>query len=251
MLMLEILEQFPDEKTCKTHLRSLREDVGVCCKRCKSNEQNWLEKKEQWQCRKCGFRTTLKSGTLFQNTKMPLRIWFFTMSFMTLTKKGFSCKELQAQVEHKRYEPIWYMMHKIRYYMGKSNDNLSEMFTERGQVILNTILKKEPRKDNKQTAKFPKIKVYTAVEKVRRGEKIHSLRLQKSIGTSHFESLKSVTWPNHPLRNFIKIINGIHHRVETRYLQNYLNEFSYKFSMRQWKDQALDGLFLAAVFPYW
>jgi len=44
------------------------------------------------------------------------------MQLMTLTKKSFSSLEMQGLIDHKRYEPIWYMMHKIRQVMGKRDD---------------------------------------------------------------------------------------------------------------------------------
>jgi hypothetical protein len=44
--------------------------------------------------------------------------WYIAMHLMTSTKKGFSAHELKRQLGHKRYEPIWAMMHKIRESMG-------------------------------------------------------------------------------------------------------------------------------------
>ena len=43
------------------------------------------------------------------------------MHLMTNTKIGFFAHELRRQLGHKRYEPIWYLMQKIREYMGKAN----------------------------------------------------------------------------------------------------------------------------------
>ena len=44
------------------------------------------------------------------------------MKYMTMTKKGVSAKEIQRLLGFKRYEPIWYMMHKLRAVMGKRVD---------------------------------------------------------------------------------------------------------------------------------
>lgn len=41
---------------------------------------------------------------------------------MSLTKKGFSALEIQRLIEHKRYEPIWLMLHKIGICMGNRDD---------------------------------------------------------------------------------------------------------------------------------
>ena len=44
------------------------------------------------------------------------------MKYMTMTKKGVSAKEMQRLLGFKRYEPAWYMMHKLRVVMGKRDD---------------------------------------------------------------------------------------------------------------------------------
>jgi hypothetical protein len=61
----------------------------------------------------------LRSGTALENTKLSYRYWFIAIHLVTATKKTFSALELQRQLGHKRYEPIWLMMHKIRSIMGK------------------------------------------------------------------------------------------------------------------------------------
>lgn len=54
-----------------------------------------------------------------QDSNLPFRTWFIVIHLMTSTKKGFSAKEVQRQLGHNRYEPIWYMMQKIRTAMGE------------------------------------------------------------------------------------------------------------------------------------
>ena len=44
------------------------------------------------------------------------------IELMTLTKKSFSALEMQRMLGHKRYEPIWFMMHKIRRVMSKRDE---------------------------------------------------------------------------------------------------------------------------------
>ena len=53
-----------------------------------------------------------------ENAKLPFRKWYLAMAFMSFSKKGLSATELQRQLGHKRYEPIWFMMHMIRKAMG-------------------------------------------------------------------------------------------------------------------------------------
>lgn len=122
MNLLKFIEEFPDEKSCRTHLKNLREKEGIVCKKCQNTKHYYLKNKQQWQCSECRFRTTLRSGTMMESSKLPIRDWFIAMAFMTYSKKGISAKELQRQLGHKRYEPVWFMMHKIRDAMGKRDD---------------------------------------------------------------------------------------------------------------------------------
>jgi len=113
------MEQFPDEESCRSHLRDVREKQGVVCKKCRGEKHYWLKAKGQWQCAGCSFRTTLRSGTVMENSKLPVRTWYIAMAFMTYSKKGISAVELQRQLGHKRYDTVWSLMHKIRQAMGK------------------------------------------------------------------------------------------------------------------------------------
>jgi hypothetical protein len=126
MNIIKFIEDFPDEQSCKEHLKGIRENQGIVCKKCGSNHHYWLKAKYQWQCAECNFRTTLRSGTMFENSNLPLRSWYLAMAFMSFSKKGISAKELQRQLNHNRYGTIWSMMHRIRSAMGK-RDNLYKL----------------------------------------------------------------------------------------------------------------------------
>ena len=132
MTVLEFVELFPDEQSCRDDFKVKREKEGVMCKKCQSTAHYWLLSKEQWECKKCCFRTTLRSGSVMESSKLPVRTWYLAMMFMTFTKKGISAKELQRQLKYKRYNTIWALMHKIRNAMG----NRENLYTIEGMVEL-------------------------------------------------------------------------------------------------------------------
>lgn len=78
----------------------------------------WDKYNKKWICSKCGKEITLRSGTVMHGSKLPLMYWFTAIHLLTATKKTFSAKEIQRQLGHKRYQPIWEMVHKIRSVMG-------------------------------------------------------------------------------------------------------------------------------------
>lgn len=122
MKLLEILERFSNENSCKLAFIKHREAFGITCKHCKHKQHYWKKDKEQWECKNCHFRTTIKSGTVMHNSKLPFRYWFLAIHLLTSTKNDFSAKEVQHQLGHKRYEPIWAMLHKLRGIMGEREE---------------------------------------------------------------------------------------------------------------------------------
>jgi hypothetical protein len=113
------MEEFPTELACKVHFKQQREKEGVICKKCGNSDHYWLKAKDQWQCKACEFRTTLKSGSIMEGSKVDFHTWYKAMAFMTFSKKTISASELQRQLDHPKYDMIWRLMHKIRSAMGK------------------------------------------------------------------------------------------------------------------------------------
>ena len=62
-----------------------------------------------------------------ENSKLTIQQWFIMLHLMTSTKKTFSALEMQRQLGVKRYEPVWYAMHKIRSTIGKRDEKYKLM----------------------------------------------------------------------------------------------------------------------------
>jgi transposase-like protein len=118
MNLINFVDDFPDEASCKQRFKEIRDKTGVICRKCGSQEHYWLGTIWQYQCKKCKTRTTLRSGTVMQASKLPFKYWFIAMHLLTGTKKTFSALELQRQLGHKFYEPVWFMLQKLRKTMG-------------------------------------------------------------------------------------------------------------------------------------
>jgi transposase-like protein len=119
MNLLNFIHDYPDEDSCKLKYKELRDQVGIVCSKCGNKEHYWKRDKWQYECKKCGKRTTLRSGTVMHGSQLTFRYWFIVIHLLTSTRKSFSALELQRQLGHKRYEPIWEMLHKLREVMGK------------------------------------------------------------------------------------------------------------------------------------
>ena len=122
MNLIEFVKNFPDEESCKRKWREIRERQGVVCPKCGCREHYWKNDKQSFECKHCGHRQSLKANTIMHGSQLPFRYWFITMHLLTSTKKSFSASEIQRQLGHKYYEPIWSMVHKLRDAMGKRDD---------------------------------------------------------------------------------------------------------------------------------
>lgn len=119
MSIFEFIQNYPDEHSCRMDFKEKREQCGLVCPKCSETKHYWLSTLYQWKCASCGSRTTLRSGTLMHDSKLPVRTWYLCMALMTHTKKAISSHEMQRQLGMKRYEPVWAMMHKIRSVTGQ------------------------------------------------------------------------------------------------------------------------------------
>ena len=105
MNIFSFTAHFGSEEDCRLHFKEQRDKEGVVCKRCGGTSHYWLQGKWSYECKGCRFRTSLRSGTIMESSKLPFLVWYKTMFLMSCTKKGFSTNELQKQLGLQRYEP--------------------------------------------------------------------------------------------------------------------------------------------------
>jgi DNA-directed RNA polymerase subunit M/transcription elongation factor TFIIS len=116
MNLFTFSDKFPDEDSCKVYLKSLRVKEGIICKRCAGILHYWKKDKEVFECKQCSLRMSLKNDTVFENSNLPLMIWFKAIHLLS------SASEITRQLDYPYYETIWEMLHKIRWAMGKRDE---------------------------------------------------------------------------------------------------------------------------------
>jgi transposase-like protein len=126
----ELNTLFPTEEACKEFLFNHRWPDGVKCARCGSEKVYKLSRRWHWQCHQCakkGYRFSLTTGTVFENTKYPLKTWFTVGFLMLHSKKGMSALQIKRTVFHDKasYETVWYMCTRIRGAMN--NEEFKEL----------------------------------------------------------------------------------------------------------------------------
>jgi len=123
--LLEFEQRFASEEACREYLYNLRWPDGFRCPRCQ-HDKAWLTKRTLYHCVHCGYETSLTAGTIFQDTRKPLRLWFRAIWYVVNQKNGVSAIGLQRVLEITRYDTVWIWLHKLRTAMVRpGRDRLS------------------------------------------------------------------------------------------------------------------------------
>ena len=105
--------RFSTEEACREYLIRLRWPDGFRCRRCGSNRY-WRVREVLLQCVQCGHQASVTAGTIFQDTRSPLRLWFRAMWWVAAQKNGASALGLQRILGLKNYRTAWTWLHKLR-----------------------------------------------------------------------------------------------------------------------------------------
>ncbi len=125
MEITDFFTKYADEQSCKEFFKQKREADLKWCMQCGSLHLYWIAKESRWRCKECKHNMGLKQGTVMENSNLGYRVWLWGLYLMSLTKKVFSALEIQRLIGHKRYEPIWLLMQKIRITMGHRDNKYS------------------------------------------------------------------------------------------------------------------------------
>ena len=131
--LAQLMKQFSDETACKTLLRDMRWPDGVKCPRCGKSERIYELKARpfHWVCKNAdcgkrnGYRFSVITKTIFENTNYPLSTWFQVIYLMTQSKKGISALQIHRQIGSGDYRTAWYMVMRIRAAM--KDDGLAKL----------------------------------------------------------------------------------------------------------------------------
>lgn len=114
--LLEFERRFCDEAACRVYLAALRWPDGVVCRKCQSREA-WQTSRGVWRCRACRSDTSVTAGTVFQDSHLPLMLWFRAIWFITSQKYGASALGVQRMLGLGSYKTAWLLLHKLRHAM--------------------------------------------------------------------------------------------------------------------------------------
>lgn len=111
--VLEMEERFSTEDACRDYLHQLRWPNGFICPRC-AGSVAWPATRGRMVCSACRYQASATAGTIFQDTRQPLRMWFRAAWHVTNQKNGASAASRQQALGLGSYSTAWTWMHKLR-----------------------------------------------------------------------------------------------------------------------------------------
>ena len=111
--LLELEERFATDQGCRDYLVRLRWPEGFRCPRC-GHGRAWTVRRVWLECASCHHQASVTAGTIFQDTRKPLRLWFRAIWYVTSQKNGASALGVQRVLGLACYKTAWSWLHKLR-----------------------------------------------------------------------------------------------------------------------------------------
>ena len=104
---------FPDEATAVSFIEKQVWGCNQKCPHCGSQRHYRKEKIHGHRCSDCRKNYTVRIGTIFEKSKLPLRDWLFAMYLMQTSRKGISSLQLSKELGITQ-KSAWFMLHRLR-----------------------------------------------------------------------------------------------------------------------------------------
>lgn len=272
--LMEFELRFSDDASCRDYLMALRWPDGPVCPQCGQSEGVAI-RRSLWRCDACRHEASVIAGTIFQDSKLPLTIWFRAMWQVTSQKNGISALGLQRVLGLGSYKTAWSMLHKLRramirpdrerlcgivevdetYWGGEEVGVYGRQTEEKALIAIAAEL--EPGSDN-SIGRIRLAHIPDAKRKTLHGFIAQSVEPGSTVitdGLQAYRDLKGYTHRRHIRKHqsedeallprvhrvaslLKRWMMGTHQgAIEHEYLDDYLNEFTFRFNRRKSKSR--------------
>lgn len=131
MDLIKFYQKFKDEQACRDFLAEQRwgSSEKAVCPHCKCKDTYKYEDGKLFKCAECKKQFTVRIGTIFEDSRIPLIKWFIAIYLFSSMKKGISSIQLAKYIEVTQ-KTAWFMLHRIREVMNSGNspfDGITEV----------------------------------------------------------------------------------------------------------------------------
>ncbi|MDR2039517.1 MAG: IS1595 family transposase, partial [Bacteroidales bacterium] len=132
--LLDLLDALPDERSCIEYLENLRWKDGVVSPFDRTSKVYKLSN-HKYMCKNTQNKFNVKTSTIFENTKLPLRKWFTAIWLILSNKKGISSLQLAKNINVTQ-KTAWLLLQKIRFCMDCKNTNRLSVEVEADETYI-------------------------------------------------------------------------------------------------------------------
>lgn len=279
--LYELFAALPNEQAAIDYFRAIRWKHGEHCPHCGHNEIYGFKDRRTFKCAKCRKRFSIRVGTIFEDSKIPLRKWMAAIWFVTSHRKGIASTQLARDIDVTQ-KTAWFMLHRLRH-AARTRSFARQL---RGTVEVDEGYF-GGKDGNRHREKRRKIKKTLAVGLLERGGELRVIpikstsEMQREVRGHVLLGSRLMTDEATPLvglrssyehHSFSHIkgqygdggdghtnsiegawalikrqIYGIHHFVSPKHLQKYLDEVIWRYNRRMVPDGLRVGDFLKRV----
>jgi transposase-like protein len=109
----QLFERFPDQDTARLYLESRLWPDGVKCPVCAKGDRITTRKGGYYRCNACAEDFTVRTGTIFERSHIPLHKWIYAMYLLVTARKGISSLQLAKEIGVTQ-KSAWFMLHRLR-----------------------------------------------------------------------------------------------------------------------------------------
>jgi transposase-like protein len=278
--LTDFTDYFRDEATCVQHFTATRFAHGEYCPHCGHGKIHLFANGKRYRCAGCKQDFTIRTNTVFGESKLSLRKWFMAVYLLSTTSKGISSVQLAKHVGVTQ-KTAWFMAHRIRkahqqnkglltgtieadetYVGGKeANKHASKrMHAGRGGVGKAVVFGAVSRDGEVRAKVIPvadSIRLHESVkETVAKGSRLYTddhrgYRLKgfkhRTVKHSDREYVDGIVHTN-SVESFWALFkrgyHGVYHQMSKKHLGRYLDEFTFRFNRRK---DAMQNVFADVV----
>lgn len=123
----QLFQMFPDESTARVYLEGRLWPKGTTCPTCSGQDRITTRKREGfYRCNKCQLDFTIRTGTIFERSHIPLHKWIYAMYLLVTARKGISSMQIAKEIGVTQ-KAAWFMLHRLREACGGELEKLQGM----------------------------------------------------------------------------------------------------------------------------
>src|SRR5271157_3612456 len=111
--LLELFQMVPDQETARVYLESRLWPEGPKCPVCGLGERITARKNGYYRCNQCQEDFTVRAGTIFERSHVPLHKWIYAMYLLVTARKGISSLQLSKEISITQ-KSAWFLLHRLR-----------------------------------------------------------------------------------------------------------------------------------------